>query len=295
MHLIFALFIRQSVKIALICILPLIHINLAAKPLLIPGVEGGTTLPVTLLQEVVKRSDVYDSITFAYGTKGDTSFSKTVNDLNSGALDLLWTATSTEYESQLLAVYFPLYRGTLGMRLGIVRRSNMSLFNQVENLADLQQFTACQGKMWADTQVLEANGIKVAKSLGYPNIFPMVEADRCDYFPRAIFEPWVEVEREAQYQLQVEPHIMLRYKMPFFFFVKQGNLTLANHLNTILFAMFEDGSYQKLFNADADVKNALKLGHLNKRVVIDLTNPYVSERVNAIPAEVWFDPIAGTK
>ncbi|QIR16078.1 amino acid ABC transporter substrate-binding protein [Shewanella aestuarii] len=210
-------------------------------------------------------------------------------------MDLLWTATSTEYESQLLAVYFPLYRGTLGMRLGIVRDNNTSLFSNVKNLADLQRFTACQGKMWADTHVLEANGIKVAKSLGYPNIFPMVEADRCDYFPRAIFEPWVEVEREAQYQLQVEPHIMLRYKMPFFFFVKQGNLALADHLNTILFAMFEDGTYQKLFNADADVKKALKLGHLNKRVVIDLTNPYVSDRVNAIPSQVWFDPIAGTK
>ncbi|QIR13499.1 hypothetical protein [Shewanella aestuarii] len=70
MHLISEFSIKQSVKIALICMLFLIHINVIAKPLLIPGVEGGTTLPVTLLEEVVKRSDVYDSITFAYGSRG---------------------------------------------------------------------------------------------------------------------------------------------------------------------------------------------------------------------------------
>ncbi|WP_299571715.1 hypothetical protein [uncultured Shewanella sp.] len=269
--------------------------TVSAKPLNIPGSPEGVSLPIDLLNEVVKRSDIYTSLHHPYGDKGDSTFTKTVYDLNAGVLDLLWTATSTDYEQSLQAIYFPLYRGTLGMRLGIVRQQRLSLFSQVKDLADLQEFSACQGKMWADTQVLEANGIKVSKSLGYLNIFPMLEADRCDYFPRAIFEPWAEISREAEYDLKVEPNIMLRYKMPFFFFVKAGNHQLAEHINAILFQMFEDGSYQALFNNDVDVKNALTLGRLASRTIIDLDNPNVSDKVKAIPEKVWFDPIAGNK
>ncbi|MFC1520007.1 ABC transporter substrate-binding protein [Pseudomonadota bacterium] len=276
---------------ALLLVLPIQQ--LMAKPLNIPGSPEGVSLPIDLLEEVVKRSDIYTSLHHPYGEKGDSTFTKSVYDLNAGVLDLLWTATSTDYEQSLQAVYFPLYRGTLGMRLAIVRQQNMSLFSQVNSLSDLQGFSACQGKMWADTQVLEANGINVSKSLGYLNMFPMLEADRCDYFPRAIFEPWAEIKREAEYDLQVESHIMLRYKMPFFFFVKSGNQQLAQHLNDILYQMFEDGSYQALFNQDEDVKNALTLGHLSRRTIIDLDNPYVSDEVNAIPNTVWFDPLAG--
>ncbi|WP_153915571.1 ABC transporter substrate-binding protein [Shewanella sp. TC10] len=269
--------------------------TVSAKPLNIPGSPEGVSLPIDLLNEVVKRSDIYTSIHHPYGEKGDSTFTKTVYDLNAGVLDLLWTATSTDYEQSLQAIYFPLYRGTLGMRLGIVRQQRLSLFSGVNSLADLRQFTACQGKMWADTQVLESNGVKVSKSLGYLNIFPMLEADRCDYFPRAIFEPWAEVKREAEYDLHVEPNIMLRYKMPFFFFVKAGNNQLAEHINTILYQMFEDGAYQALFNNDDDVKNALTLGHLSNRTIIDLENPNVSDKVKAIPEKIWFDPIAGNK
>ncbi|MGY5451122.1 hypothetical protein ACVFI8_09295 [Agarivorans sp. MS3-6] len=265
----------------------------ATKPLNIPGSSAGNTLPIVLAQEIVKRSDVYSSLSFPYGEIGDISFAKTLADLNGGVVDLLWTATSADREAAQTAVYFPLYRGTLGMRLGIIEQANREIFSQVTSFSQMQQFIPCQGKLWADTAILEANGIKVAKSLGYGNIFAMLEADRCDYFPRGIFEPWSEIKREAKYNLTVDSYVMLRYKMPFFFFVKKDNQALAKHLNDILYQMFEDGSYQTLFLNDPDVKNALNLGKLEKRTVFDLDNPYLTDKVNAIPQKVWFDPLAG--
>ena len=265
----------------------------SAKTLNVPGSPSGETLPFVLAKEIVKRSDIYDSVGFPYGEAGEISFSKTVADLNEGVLDLFWTATSADREEQQRAVYFPLYRGTLGMRLGIVEQSKSDTFKQVKSFAEMRQFIPCQGKLWADTAILEANGIKVAKSLGYGNIFAMLEGDRCDYFPRGIFEPWSEVKREAKYQLTVDSYVMLRYKMPFFFFVKKDNQSLANHLNDILYQMFEDGSYQKMFLNDPDVKNALELGKLEKRIIFDLENPYLTDKVNAIPQKIWFDPLAG--
>ncbi|WP_026958807.1 hypothetical protein [Aliagarivorans taiwanensis] len=263
------------------------------QPLKASGSSNGQSLPNQLLDAIVERSDIYDSVEYPYGEAGDSSFARTQADLDDGKLDLLWTATSKDYEEQMQAVYFPLYRGTLGMRLGIVRSNDQQALASVTTLQQLRQHRACQGKLWADTAILEANGIPVAKSLGYFNIFAMLDAERCRYFPRAIFEPWAELERESKYPLSVDSHIMLRYKMPFFFFTKKGNQQVAQHIEEILYQMFADGSFQAMFFNHPDVKNALELGQLKQRKIFDLTNPNLTERVQQIPSEVWFDPLAG--
>ncbi len=82
----------------------------SAKPLSIPGSPNANTLPFVIAQEIVKRSDIFDSINFPYGDAGEIAFAKTVADLNDGVLDLFWTATSADREAQQAAVYFPLYR-----------------------------------------------------------------------------------------------------------------------------------------------------------------------------------------
>ncbi|WP_432454368.1 MULTISPECIES: hypothetical protein [unclassified Agarivorans] len=264
-----------------------------AKPLRIPDTSAGNIFPAVLAQEIVKRSELYDSVAYPYGAVGDVVITKAVADLNDGGLDLIWTATSAEREQELTAIYFPIFRGIIGMRLGIIKQQNRQRFSQVNSWDEMREYIPCQGKLWADTAILEANGVKVAKSLGYPNIFAMVEAERCDYFPRGIFEPWGELQREAQYNLTVDPYVMLRYKMPLLFFVKKDNQHLAEHLYGILQQMFEDGSYQALFLNHPDVKNALQQGQLAQRRIFDLDNPYLTEKVRAIPQEFWFDPVVG--
>lgn len=95
------------------------------------------------------------------------------------------------------------------MRLAIINGSNPSLFEGVHNLSDLQQFRAGQGKFWADSDILEKNGIPLVRELKYPNLFRMLEADRFDYFPRGIHEPWNEVAKWSELGLVVDEHIML--------------------------------------------------------------------------------------
>lgn len=264
-----------------------------AKELNVPGSSNGGGLPFELLQEFTKRSELYTDLSFPYGASGDPSFAKTQSDLNAGVLDVMWTATSESYESEFQAVYVPIYRGTLGMRIGIIEKNKRDLFKDVVQASDFKKYTACQGKLWADTPVLEANGVKVAKSLKYFNIFAMVEADRCDYFPRAIFEPWGEIEREAKYELMVDEYVMIRYTMPFLYFVKKDNQLLADEMTRVFAGMLEDGTYERLFFNDSDVKNALNLANLNNRVVFDFENPYLTQDVKAIPGEYWFDPLGG--
>ncbi|RDV26666.1 ABC transporter substrate-binding protein [Alteromonas aestuariivivens] len=260
-----------------------------AKPLRIPDSSSADKLPITLIKEFVARSDQFDSVTFIYGSSGDVAFSKTVADLENRALDVLWTATTTDYENNMQAIYIPIYRGLLGMRIPIVEQSNLNLFRDVKQFDALKKFIPCQGKLWADTKVLEANQILVAKSVKYPNLFDMLEGERCEYFPRAVFEPWAEIERMSHFNLAVEPNILLRYTMPMFFFVHKKDAALARHMNSVFGDMVEDGTFNRLFFADGQVKSALAKSKLGQRRLFELDNPYLSKSVQNIPKHYWFD------
>ncbi|WP_284285305.1 transporter substrate-binding domain-containing protein [Marinibactrum halimedae] len=263
-----------------------------STPLMIPGkATNSKDLPYMLLNEFIQRSDRFDTIEFAYGDKGEASFSQTLADINAGALDIMWTATSKDYETDFQAIYIPIYQGTLGMRLAIINQNDKHKFSHITHKDDFLHYVACQGKLWADTPILEANNILVAKSLKYPNLFKMLSADRCDYFPRAIFEPWSEIERENQYNLTVDTHVLLRYTMPFLFFVKKDNTELSDHITQVFQEMKKDGTFDTLFFQDKKVKNALELSHLRDRIIIDLNNPFLSQEVKNIPPEYWFDPM----
>jgi hypothetical protein len=266
-----------------------------AETLKIPGGPQDQKLAIEVVKEVVSRSDRFDSYRHIYADTGEPASTKVLADLDQGALDLVWFGTTSQYEQEMEAVYFPLYRGLLGMRIAIINRKNANQFSGVNNFSQFKSFIPCQGKTWSDTQILESNGLKVAKSLKYPNLFPMLDADRCDYFPRGVFEPFSEVQNYSEYDFMVDEHVMLRYRMPYYLFVKKGNTQLANHLQEIIYEMFEDGTYEKIFFSDPEVSTSLPLANLEQRTILDLDNPDLSARSRAIDSEIWFDPLKGNQ
>ena len=264
-----------------------------AKTLNIPGKASDDKLAISLVKEMVKRSDIYDSVHFYYGDAGDPPITKMTADLDLGHIDIAWSGTTSQFEQEMQAIYFPIYRGLLGMRLPIVERNKSTLFSNVTTWSQFVQYVPCQGKAWPDTTILEANGLTVAKSLKYPNMFPMLEGDRCDYFPRGVFEPFREVKTQFQYNLVVDTNVMLRYKMPYYLFTKKSNSELADHISQIFTEMYNDGTFQTIFFADHEVREAMTLGGLSDRVIFDLKNPDLTENTKSIPSLYWFDPISG--
>ncbi|MDN3680853.1 ABC transporter substrate-binding protein [Vibrio tapetis subsp. quintayensis] len=266
-----------------------------AAPLVIPGKPGEVKLMQAVLAEIAERSDRFEGVSHYYGQNGDPNTAKMTADLMNGNLDIMYVAASKENESNMSTVYFPIYRGLLGMRLGIVTQPNVGLFQGVTNFSQVRNFVACQGKAWPDTAILEANGIKIAKSLKYPNLFPMLDGGRCDYFPRGVFEPFTEVVAQSQFNLAVDEYVMLRYRMPFYFYTAKNDPELAMHFQDILYDMFEDGTYERLFFADKEVSDALNLAGLEKRTIFDLNNPELSQKSQQIPNKFWFDPLKEVK
>jgi len=248
--------------------------------------EESAALEYQLVVEFVRRSDRFDGIAHL----GGMDFSSVQQLLKAGDADIAWNAASVRTEAELQPIYFPIYRGLLGFRVSLVEQDKIDILKGIDSVDQLSKLWACQGKIWPDTEILEHNGLTIAKSLKYINIFSMLEADRCEYFPRGLFEPWAEAETHSDLNLAVDPHLLIQYPLAFIYYAQPGDKKFADHFNQILLTMVEDGTYERMFFADASVRDALTRANLQQRTVLRFDNPLLSDGVRAIPESLWYDP-----
>jgi len=260
-----------------------------SEPIKLQSYSGDTSLPHKLLIEALHKANL--DYVHPYESDKDISNARILNDVKNGQLDVMWSMTSKYLEEDYQAIYIPLFRGLLGMRLAIVKQQNSGLFKQVTTLSDLKKLTAGQGKTWPDTTILKANGLNVVTTLKYPNLFPMLEGDRFDYFPRGVNEPWDEIVNHKTLNLTVDPYVLLKYTAPLYFFVAKENTQLANQLTHSLNRMIGDGSFNAMFFNDSQVQMVLNKAHLDQRTVIPLNNPNLSAKTPLSRAELWFEPL----
>lgn len=260
-----------------------------SEPIKLQSYSGDTSLPHKLLIEALHKANL--DYVHPYESDKDISNARILNDVKNGQLDVMWSMTSKYLEEDYQAIYIPLFRGLLGMRLAIVKQQNSELFKQVTTLSDLKKLTAGQGKTWPDTTILKANGLNVVTTLKYPNLFPMLEGDRFDYFPRGVNEPWDEIVNHKTLNLTVDPYVLLKYTAPLYFFVAKENTQLANQLTHSLNRMIGDGSFNAMFFNDSQVQMVLNKAHLDQRTVIPLNNPNLSAKTPLSRAELWFEPL----
>jgi ABC-type amino acid transport substrate-binding protein len=213
-----------------------------------------------------------------------------VEDMMNGSLDIIWAGTSKDLEEQLEPVRIPLYKGLLGHRFLIIRNGDQARFDGINNVEDLKKVKLGQGTAWVDTKILEANGLNVIKTMKYQNLFYMLDGGRFDAFPRAVFEPFSEVDKYPTLNLTVEKRLMLVYKMDFYLFVNKNNKKLARELEMGLNRAIADGSFEKLFLSAKSVQEAITKGDLKNRVVIPLANPFNSKETPIDRTELWIDP-----
>lgn len=281
--------LQQSIALVLLASLSSIA---SAAPLKVAGRPDDKKLHLTLVKEVVKRSERFDGIEYIYAKTGEPAATRVLSDLESGKLDIVWTATSTDLEKRFIPVRFPIFRGLLGMRIGLIHQKDSQLLSNVQSKADLMRFKICTGKTWPDTHILDANGLVTAKSLKYPNIFEMMLAgNRCHFFARGVMEPFAEVASHPELPLTVDSHIMLRYRMPYMLFVSKSNPDLAEHLLEIMTEIFDEGLYDEMFFNDSEIKAVLSQANLKNRVIIDLENPYLTGETRSIPERFFYNPL----
>lgn len=200
-------------------------------------------------------------------------------------INVMWRVTSEELEEQLQAIYFPLLKGLMGYRIFIIRKNDQYLFNKDISLAQLQRIPVGQGYNWPDTKILKANGFNVVSGFE-PNLLKMLKYKRFDYFPRALHEPWLEIN--DSHDFIIEKHLMLKYISPIYFFVNKADKPLYERLNYGFQALHHSGDFEKYFLNHPASKNIMKKATVNQRTVFYLTNPLLSEKTLQISKDKHF-------
>lgn len=220
----------------------------------------------------------------------NTSEERMVSMLIDKKLDVVWYATTNDLEERLQPIRICIYRGLLGYRVLMIKTGTQNKFDGIENLEDLKRVSLGQGRFWADTNVLTANGLNVVKVLKYEGLFYMLDGGRFDAFPRGAHEPWSEMQRYPKLGLDVEQNLLLSYTNPFYFFVNKSNTKLAADIERGLRIAIEDGSFNEYFLNDPTVKDVMAKANLKNRTLIRLENPGLPPKTPVDDKSLWFDP-----
>jgi len=190
-------------------------------------------------------------------------------------IDVMWTMTSREREQELRAIYVPLMKGLMGYRIALIRSGDQQRFEQFNSLAELKRLTWGQGLDWPDSDILESQGFDLMRGKS-SSLIEMLSRSRFDAFPRALHEPWSEVE--GRDDVVVESSLIIKYSAPIYFFVNNQNERLARRIEAGLELAIEDGSFDKLFYSHPTTAEVLQRANLKHRKIFEIDNPDLSPR-----------------
>ncbi len=196
-------------------------------------------------------------------------------------INLTWRMTSKDLEQKLQAIYVPLLKGIMGYRIFIIRKGEQHFFPKTMTLQQLKKIHVGQGLNWPDSQILQDNGYNLSRASSV-HLLEMLINKRFDYFPRALHEPWAEINESNNNQFVVEQNFVLKYPSPIYFFVNKNNIKLANRLQKGLTQLVKSGEFDHFFATHPITSNILTKSNLKERTVFELTNQLMSEKTRKI-------------
>jgi hypothetical protein len=197
-------------------------------------------------------------------------------------INLAFFATNSARELDLLAVYFPVYLGTTGLRLFFTRTDIETDLKNVHTLSDLQKFTFGQERRWPDTAILEFNGMRVVDAR-YPYLHNMLMAGRFELYPRAYWQAFSELDQMQQTapDIVLATDVALYYPLPIYFFVSPDQSEMHDAILDGLTRAHATGKVLELLRTHPQTSAAFEKAPLEGLRVINLLNPNLSDQSRA--------------
>ena len=95
-------------------------------------------------------------------------------------------------------------------------------------------------------------------------------------FPRSVMEIIHELDKQPDSTLKIEPHLLVSYNSPLFYFVASDQEALANRISEGLTILLESGEFQAFLKAQPVYQESMTL--MRGRTVIEIENPLLSEQ-----------------
>ena len=201
-------------------------------------------------------------------------------------IDIMWTMTSLERESQVRPIRIPIYKGLIGWRLFLTTEENIKTKHVPTLKKQINFLTLIQGHDWPDTEILEFNGYRVHTGSDYLGLFKILSLGRADLFPRSIIEIWDELKDRPEKNIVLEPSMVISYPTATYFFVAKENERLAGIIESGLIEAINDGSFDNLFQQY--YQSFISKAELDKRAHLRLTNPLLPDETPLKNKNLWF-------
>ena len=211
-----------------------------------------------------------------------------------GPVNLAIAGSSQKREMALRAIRVPLAKGLIGNRIFIVRRETLGRLAAVERPEDLLTFTICQGLGWEDTEILQSAGFDVLVNVDYENLFELVNLGRCDLFPRAVYEPFIELrDRAVSFpDLTVDGSWLLHYPLANYFYLGKSNEGLAKRIEAGMEAILADGGIDRLLRSHPATSDVFSERVLEGRRVYHIANPNLHPDTPLKDQRLWISDMS---
>ncbi|WP_350432018.1 hypothetical protein ABIS04_18375 [Shewanella sp. H8] len=209
--------------------------------------------------------------------------------LKADILDVFWAGTSIEREQEFHAIRIPLVGGLLGSRVPVISRDRLAEFETINTAKQLQQLVACQGSQWPDSDILQYNGYRIERVITFQLIYSMLKQQRCDYFPRGLYEAYAEVSSRGNESLMVYDKLILRYPLPMYFFVSNNNPRLAQRITQGLERLIATNKLHEFIQQHDITRQMFPLSQYRNSRIFDLTNPQLPPQTPLQRQELWID------
>lgn len=210
--------------------------------------------------------------------------------LDSGELTVAWSGTSIVREKEFRPIRVPMYLGLLGVRVPVIRKNDVARFRSITDEQTLQDMVACQGDQWPDSDILEHNQYRVERVALYESMFKMLQAGRCDYFPRSIIEVHGELSDPGRSDLMAYEGLLLSYPFPMYYFMSYQQEAKASDLERKLYEYATSGKLLTFMKTHPTSRETFPLTRFKDSTIFYLHNPDLPTDTPISDTALWLMP-----
>lgn len=251
-----------------------------------PAADGRATYRQAVMHLLLEKSRPrYGDVELQF--TGLVPQARAFGELESGRLDLSCAMTDAEREARALPVRFCLYRGLLGLRVGLGLAETVKRLEGIDTLESLQGVRLGLVQDWPDYAIQRAAGLQVVRLANLKSGIARLQLGSFDLLPMGAVEA-AEVAQE--FGLSTVWRWGLAYPTAFYFFVSPSQPVLAERLAHGFEIALRDGSFEALFARFVEpTLGAMRVG---RRHLFRLPNPLLPPATPLGRAELWH-PLLG--
>jgi hypothetical protein len=165
-------------------------------------------------------------------------------ELDGGGLDVVSTMTSREREAAALPVRYCIYKGLLGVRIGLGLPAVVRRLEGLHDRAALAQVKFGGVFDWPDVDIWHEAQLDVVKLADFSTGVRRLKLGSFELLPLGVVEA---APIAADQGLALIESWVLAYPTAYYYFVNRRNQALAQRLSEGFEAALRDGSFEKLF------------------------------------------------